>query len=107
MTQPYFQAYLVMVLIDQLLKSIMMRLDTSGHMENLVIELGKYDVNYWQQPAIKAQVLANFLIEGASRMMSQLEQSQGVCRRFLMDPACRRGFKLPKKWDWAHPCKPR
>lgn len=61
--RPYFQAYTVIVLTDQPIKAIILRPETSGRMIKWAVELSEHDIRYQPRLAIKAQVLADFLLE--------------------------------------------
>ncbi|GAV72417.1 RVT_3 domain-containing protein [Cephalotus follicularis] len=59
--RPYFQAHTIKVLTDKLLRQILVKPDTSGRLIKWSIELGEYDVKFEARPAIKSQVLADFV----------------------------------------------
>ncbi|GMH04323.1 hypothetical protein Nepgr_006162 [Nepenthes gracilis] len=63
--RPYFQAHRIVVLTDQPLKTILQKPDVSGRLVKWAIELGEFDVEFQPRPAIKAQALADFLVETA------------------------------------------
>ncbi|GAV78088.1 RVT_3 domain-containing protein, partial [Cephalotus follicularis] len=48
-------------LIDKPLRQVLTKPDTSGRLIKWSVELGEYDVNFEARPAIKAQVLADFV----------------------------------------------
>ncbi|XP_077251870.1 uncharacterized protein LOC143891110 [Tasmannia lanceolata] len=50
-----------MVLIDQPLRKILQKPDTSGRLINWAIELGEFDIQVKPRRAIKSQVLAKFV----------------------------------------------
>ncbi|GAV62408.1 rve domain-containing protein/RVT_3 domain-containing protein, partial [Cephalotus follicularis] len=58
---PYFQAHTIKVLTDKPLKQVLAKPDTSGRLIKWSVELGKYDVKFEARPAIKSQVLADFV----------------------------------------------
>ena len=60
---PYFQAYTILVTTDQTLRKVMGRLDTTGRMVQWAIELSQFNVDYKLRTAIKAQALADFVVE--------------------------------------------
>ncbi|KAF7130049.1 hypothetical protein RHSIM_Rhsim10G0110200 [Rhododendron simsii] len=60
---PYFQAHSIKVLTNQPLRRILQYSETSGRLIQLSIELGEFDIEYRPRIAVKAQVLADFLIE--------------------------------------------
>ena len=64
--RPYFQAHSVSVLSDQPLRAALQRPDTSGRIAKWAVKLSEYDISYLLRPAMKAQVLADFLVECAA-----------------------------------------
>ena len=61
--RPYFQSHTVVVLTDQPLRTALHSPNQSGRMAKWAIELSEYDIDYRTRPAMKSQVLADFLIE--------------------------------------------
>ncbi|XP_038973752.1 uncharacterized protein LOC120105406 [Phoenix dactylifera] len=61
--RPYFQAHTIAVLTDQPVKQILQRSDRAGRTTKWAIELGEFDIEYRPRPAIKAQTLADFIVE--------------------------------------------
>ncbi|XP_073107344.1 uncharacterized protein [Elaeis guineensis] len=61
--RPYFQAHAIMVLTDQPLRAILHRPDTSGRLAKWAMRLSEFDIQYRPRPALKAQVLADFIAE--------------------------------------------
>ncbi|XP_077251974.1 uncharacterized protein LOC143891236 [Tasmannia lanceolata] len=61
--RPYFQAHTIKVLTDQPLRQVLHRPDISGRLVKWVVELSEFDIQYAPRPAIKAQVLADFVAE--------------------------------------------
>ena len=59
----YFQAYVINVMIDHLLKKAMNKLKAAGRLIQWAIELSEFDIKYQLRHAIKAQTLANFITE--------------------------------------------
>ncbi|GFS37212.1 hypothetical protein Acr_00g0050680 [Actinidia rufa] len=59
----YFQAHSIIVLTDQPLKQILQRSDTSGRLLKWSIELSEFHIEYKPRTAIKAQALADFIVE--------------------------------------------
>ncbi|KAL0448047.1 UNVERIFIED_CONTAM: Retrovirus-related Pol polyprotein from transposon opus [Sesamum latifolium] len=61
--RPYFQSHKVVVLTNHPLGHIITRPDASGRLVKWAVELGEYDIKYQSRTAIKAQVLADFMVE--------------------------------------------
>ncbi|XP_077232053.1 uncharacterized protein LOC143865834 [Tasmannia lanceolata] len=61
--RPYFQAHMIKVLTDQPLRQVLHRPDTSWRLVKWAVELSEFDIRYLPRPAIKAQVLADFVAD--------------------------------------------
>ncbi|XP_077240348.1 uncharacterized protein LOC143881245 [Tasmannia lanceolata] len=61
--RPYFQAHTIKVLTNQPLRQVLHKPDTSGRLVKWAVELSEFDIRYMPRPAIKAQVLADFVAE--------------------------------------------
>ncbi|XP_052209233.1 uncharacterized protein LOC127812750 [Diospyros lotus] len=61
--RPYFQAHVMIVLIDQPLRQILQRPKCSGRLTKWAIELSEYDISFEQRKAIKVQELVDFIVE--------------------------------------------
>ena len=61
--RPYFQFHKIEVLTDQPLLNVIHSPKASGRLIKWAIELGEFDIRYKPWTAIKAQALANFLVE--------------------------------------------
>ena len=61
--RPYFQAHLIIVMTDQPIRKMMNKIEAAGRLIQWAIELGQFDIEYQPRPAIKAQVLADFIAE--------------------------------------------
>ncbi|KAL0445859.1 UNVERIFIED_CONTAM: hypothetical protein Slati_1713800 [Sesamum latifolium] len=72
--RPYFQSHKVIVLTNYPLRHVMTRPDASGRLVK-GIELGEYDIEYQSRTTIKAQVLADFMVEFAGE---QVQEEKGV-----------------------------
>ncbi|GAV74736.1 hypothetical protein CFOL_v3_18216 [Cephalotus follicularis] len=57
----YFQAHIVKVLTDKLLRQVLAKPDTSRSLVKWSVELDEYDIQYEARPEIKSQVLADFV----------------------------------------------
>ncbi|KAK3025198.1 hypothetical protein RJ639_043535 [Escallonia herrerae] len=61
--RPYFQSHTIVVLTDQPLRKVLSSPEASGRLVNWSIELGEFDFQYKPRTAIKAQALADFIVE--------------------------------------------
>ncbi|KAF8098772.1 hypothetical protein N665_0258s0005 [Sinapis alba] len=61
--RPYFQSHSIVVLTDLPLRTILQNANQSGRLSKWAIELSEYDISYKSRPSIKAQVLADFIVE--------------------------------------------
>ena len=61
--RPYFQAHLVVVLTDLLLRGMIHKPDLSRRMARWTMELSEYGIKYKPRLSMKGQVLADFLAE--------------------------------------------
>ncbi|XP_076906110.1 uncharacterized protein LOC143562083 [Bidens hawaiensis] len=59
----YFQGHPIHVLTDYKLKNVLAKPELSGRPAKWAIELGKHSIEYKPRPAIKGQVLADFVTE--------------------------------------------
>ncbi|GAV57613.1 hypothetical protein CFOL_v3_01150 [Cephalotus follicularis] len=59
--RPYFQTHTIKVLSDQPLGQVLEEPDLSRRPIKWSVELGEYDVKFEARPAIKSQVLADFV----------------------------------------------
>ncbi|KAF8100612.1 hypothetical protein N665_0220s0016 [Sinapis alba] len=61
--RPYFQSYSIVILTDLPLRTILQNANQSGRLSKWAIKLSEYDISYKSRPAMKAQVLADFIVE--------------------------------------------
>ncbi|KAK3023717.1 hypothetical protein RJ639_042727 [Escallonia herrerae] len=61
--RPYFQSHTIIVLTDQPLRKVLMSPGASGRLVNWSVELGEFDLQYKPRTAVKAQALADFIVE--------------------------------------------
>ena len=59
----YFKALIINVMTDHPLKKAMNKLEAAGRLIQWAVELSEFDVRYQPRNAIKAQALANFIME--------------------------------------------
>lgn len=74
--RPYFQAHVINVLTNHPLKKAMNKLEAVGRLIQWAIELSEFDVRYKPREVIKAQVLADFIIE-FTLASSKQDEDQG------------------------------
>ncbi|XP_015948695.1 uncharacterized protein LOC107473628 [Arachis duranensis] len=61
----YFQSHQIVVRTDQGIRQVLQKPDLAGRMMTWSIELSQYDIQYEPRQAIKAQAMADFLVEVA------------------------------------------
>ncbi|KAK3012931.1 hypothetical protein RJ639_008583 [Escallonia herrerae] len=61
--RPYFQSHTIIVLTDQPLRKVLLSPEASGRLVNWSVELGEFDIQYNPRTAVKAQALADFIVE--------------------------------------------
>ncbi|KAF8095133.1 hypothetical protein N665_0339s0004 [Sinapis alba] len=61
--RPYFQSHSIVVLTDLPLQTILQTTNQFGRLSKWAIKPSKYDISYKSRPAIKAQVLADFMVK--------------------------------------------
>ncbi|XP_016191718.1 uncharacterized protein LOC107632564 [Arachis ipaensis] len=59
----YFQSHRIVVRTDQAIRQILQKPDLAGRMMTWAIELSQYELQYEPRHAIKAQAMADFLVE--------------------------------------------
>ncbi|XP_071905675.1 uncharacterized protein [Coffea arabica] len=73
--RPYFQAHSIVVMTDQPLRQmlflILRKLEVSDRMTKWAVELAEHDISYQPRTTIKAQALADFLVEGANLSVTE------------------------------------
>ncbi|XP_076889757.1 uncharacterized protein LOC143540640 [Bidens hawaiensis] len=70
----YFQGHPINVLTGYKLKNVLSKPELSGRLTKWAIELGEHSIEYKPRPAIKGQVLADFVIE----VPQNIEQEYGA-----------------------------
>ncbi|KAK3009678.1 hypothetical protein RJ639_013667 [Escallonia herrerae] len=61
--RPNFQSHTIVVLTDQPLRKVLLSPEASGRFVNWLVKLGKFNIQYKPRTAIKAQALADFIVE--------------------------------------------
>ena len=59
----YFQSHHIVILIDQPIKEILQKMSNLGRMVKWSVKLNEYSLEFRPRRAIKAQVLADFVVE--------------------------------------------
>nr|GEW91461.1 RNA-directed DNA polymerase, eukaryota [Tanacetum cinerariifolium] len=59
----YFQAHLIIVIMDQPIQQVLSRPEVSGKLQKWSIELGEYTIHYRPRVLVKGQILADFIVE--------------------------------------------
>ncbi|GKV47753.1 hypothetical protein SLEP1_g54620 [Rubroshorea leprosula] len=65
--RPYFQSHPIIVLTDQPLRQILQKPQCSGRLIKWTVELGEFEITFQQRSAIRAQALADFIMEFTPR----------------------------------------
>ncbi|KAK8924215.1 hypothetical protein KSP39_PZI019127 [Platanthera zijinensis] len=73
--RPYFQAHAVQLVTDQPLRSVLEKPEHLGRLAKWAIELSEFEISYVPRTAIKAHVLADFLIDTAESTFGQAKRS--------------------------------
>ncbi|XXG42687.1 hypothetical protein AAC387_Pa01g2906 [Persea americana] len=63
----YFQTFTIVVVTKHPLRALFRKADFSGRISKWAVELGQYDIKYQPRTTIKAQVLADFVVEFTSQ----------------------------------------
>ncbi|KAK3020146.1 hypothetical protein RJ639_003254 [Escallonia herrerae] len=61
--RPYFQSHSIIFLTDQPLRKVLLSPEESGRLVNWSVKFGEFDIQYKPRTAIKAQALADFIVE--------------------------------------------
>lgn len=94
--RPYFQAHKIEVLTDQPLRNILHSPKASGRLIKWAIELGEFDIKYKPRTAIKAQALADFVVE--CTIDNQEVGGQEVITQEAQEPAKEEDLTLKEYW---------
>ncbi|XP_064941351.1 uncharacterized protein LOC135594768 [Musa acuminata AAA Group] len=71
--RPYFQAHPIEVITDQPLRLVLSKFDVAGRLLKWAVELGEHDIQYIPRTAIKAQAVADFIVELTPSTGEELE----------------------------------
>lgn len=61
--RPYFQAHIVVVIKDQLLRQTLQKVEMSRRLTRWTLELSEFDIEFRSQTTIKGQVVADFIAD--------------------------------------------
>ena len=61
--KPYFQAHMVIILTDKLLRRAVSNPEVAGRMALRAIKLSEFDIQYRSCTSIKGQVVDDFIVE--------------------------------------------
>ncbi|GKU94112.1 hypothetical protein SLEP1_g7642 [Rubroshorea leprosula] len=61
--RPYFQSHPIIVLTNQPLRQILQKPKCSGRLIKWAVKLGEFEITFQQRSAIRAQALADFIVE--------------------------------------------
>lgn len=73
--RPYFDSHTIQVLTNQLLEKALYKLDTTGRLLKWAIELSEFDIEYRLRTTIKAQALAEFVVQSTCE---ETEEPAGI-----------------------------
>ncbi|XP_072076753.1 uncharacterized protein [Arachis hypogaea] len=65
----YFQSHRIVVRTDQTIRQVLQKPDLASRMMTWAVELSQYDLQYEPRHAIKAQAMADFLVETANKVI--------------------------------------
>ncbi|GKV15261.1 hypothetical protein SLEP1_g26057 [Rubroshorea leprosula] len=65
--RPYFQSHPIIILTDQPLRQILQKPECSGRLIKWAVELEEFEITFQQRSAIRAQALADFIVECTPR----------------------------------------
>ncbi|KAK8934997.1 hypothetical protein KSP39_PZI015020 [Platanthera zijinensis] len=84
--RPYFQAHSIQIVTDHPLRRILEGVEHSGRLAKWSIELSEFDLSYIPRLAIKAQAVADFLVDYTVEV-KEAETSPVVAWEMLVDGA--------------------
>jgi hypothetical protein len=68
----YFECHSIIVVVSTLVSSILNNPDATGRVSLWGITMGPWEITYQRKPAIKSQVLPDFIAEWTEAQMSEL-----------------------------------
>ena len=72
--RPYFQAHTIEVSTEYPMKQVLHKLETSGRLIKLAIELSEFDIRYNPRTTVKGQILAYFIMEFTPAVLTEATQ---------------------------------
>ena len=78
--RPYFQAHTIVLLTNHPLRKAMNKSDATKRLIQWSIELSEFDINYRPWTTIKAQALADFIVEFTTKDDESKEDDKQVSR---------------------------
>ncbi|GAA0186758.1 hypothetical protein LIER_34046 [Lithospermum erythrorhizon] len=97
----YFEAYPIRVMTDQPIKRIMSNPSMTGRLTTWAIELSEFEVSYVPRTSVKAQALADFIVECTTRIPEEVQgPREGKLEEVLvgnytwMEPTTKKGPEL-------------
>ncbi|XP_071695454.1 uncharacterized protein [Rutidosis leptorrhynchoides] len=88
--QRYFQAHPIIVLTNKQIRQVLMKPEKSGRMAKWAIELGEHDIDFQARHSIRAQVLADFMVETTETN----EESDSTFAQIITPPVETKEWKL-------------
>ncbi|GJT97951.1 reverse transcriptase domain-containing protein [Tanacetum coccineum] len=93
----YFQAYPVIVIMDQPIKQVLSKPEVAGRLQKWSIELGEYAIHYRPRVSVKGQILADFIVkrpeeDSPDNPMEVEEELPEPCILFTDGSSCADGF---------------
>uniref|UniRef100_A0A2N9ERH4 Uncharacterized protein n=1 Tax=Fagus sylvatica TaxID=28930 RepID=A0A2N9ERH4_FAGSY len=82
--RPYFQAHIVIVLTNHPLRKAMNKPDATGRLIQWSVELSEFDIDYRSRSAIKAQALADFIVEFTNKDDEPVETEENKAPRWTV-----------------------
>ncbi|GKV14106.1 hypothetical protein SLEP1_g25023 [Rubroshorea leprosula] len=74
--RPYFQSHPIIVMTDQPLRQILQKPECSGRLIKWAVELGEFQIAFQQRSTIRAQALADFVVECTSNQVEPNSEAE-------------------------------
>ncbi|XP_022032077.1 uncharacterized protein LOC110933149 [Helianthus annuus] len=92
----YFQAHPIQVVTDQPVKSVLENPENSGRLAKWAIELGEHNITYVPRKAIKAQVLADFIVEVPNQTITETTNNEAEYEALIAGLRLAKEMKIEK-----------